>query len=57
MIEVEWLSECCYTEPYGELDMTTVKYGGPSGFCIRCEDPCIFIKNPEDKEVVNDDRN
>jgi len=57
MEQTEWLSECCYAEPYGELDMSSVKFGGPSGFCIRCEDPCIFIKNPEDKEVVNGDRN
>ena len=53
MKEPEWISECCYAEPYGELDMTSIKFGGPSGFCIRCLDNCIFIKNPENKEEID----
>ena len=39
-----WLSECCDAYPIGELDMSSVPYGGPSGFCSRCHDNCIFIK-------------
>jgi|TARA_R110000824_G_scaffold130097_3_gene291760 hypothetical protein len=38
-----YISECCFAYPAGELDMTTVKYGGPSGFCGRCWDNCIFV--------------
>ena len=40
--ETIWESECCFAEPYGELDMSTFEYGGPSGFCSRCYDNCIF---------------
>jgi len=42
-----WISECCYAYPLGELDMSSVPYGGPSGFCSRCHDNCIFIKEDE----------
>jgi len=38
-----YISECCFAYPIGELDMSTVKYGGPSGFCGRCWDNCIFV--------------
>ncbi len=38
-----WLSECCTANPIGELDMSSVPFGGPSGFCSRCHDNCIFI--------------
>ena len=38
-----YISECCFAPPIGELDMSTMKYGGPSGFCEYCHDNCIFI--------------
>ena len=38
-----WFSECCDAEPHGEMDMSTINYGGPSGFCSRCYDNCIFF--------------
>ena len=38
-----WVSECCDAESEGEMDMSTVNYGGPSGFCARCHDNCIFF--------------
>ncbi len=38
-----YLSECCDAPPIGELDMTTVRFGGPSGFCGVCQDNCIFV--------------
>jgi hypothetical protein len=38
-----YISECCGAYPAVELDMSTVKYGGPSGFCGRCWDNCIFV--------------
>ena len=37
-----YISECCFAHPATELDMSTVNYGGPSGFCSRCHDNCIF---------------
>jgi len=41
--ESEWLSECCDAFPLGDiLDESTIPYGGPSGFCSRCHDNCIF---------------
>jgi len=40
---VEWISECCDAEPISDLDMSTVRYGGPSGFCSVCKDNCIFV--------------
>ena len=40
---MSYLSECCDSVPYGELDMSTVPYGGPSDFCSTCHDNCIFI--------------
>ena len=41
--EQNYISECCYAYSSGELDMSTIKYGGPSGFCGRCSDNCIFV--------------
>ena len=38
-----YVSECCFAQPAPELDMSTVPYGGPSGFCGRCFDNCIFF--------------
>ena len=40
-----YISECCFASPVDglELDMSTVAYGGPSGFCGRCHDNCIFV--------------
>ena len=38
-----WVSECCFAYPIGELDHSTDKYGGPSGFCGRCHDNCILL--------------
>jgi len=40
---ITWLSECCTASPIGELDMSSIPFGGPSGFCGRCHDNCIFI--------------
>ena len=40
--EPEWLSECCSASPIGELDESSIQYGGPSGFCGQCKDNCIF---------------
>jgi hypothetical protein len=40
---MEYISECCFAPPATELDMSSVKYGGPSGFCGRCLDNAIFI--------------
>ena len=46
-----WISECCLAEPYIsrniDLDMSTVPFGGPSGYCSKCYDNCIFILNTE----------
>ena len=41
--EYFWRSECCEAVPHGGLDMSTVNYGGPSGFCSTCLDNCIFF--------------
>ena len=38
----EYVSECCSAFPIGELDISTVPYGGPSGFCGNCKDNTIF---------------
>ena len=38
-----YISECCFAYPIGELDMSTARYGGPSGFCGRCWVNCIFL--------------
>ena len=43
----EYLSECCYAQPALELDMSTVPYGGPSGFCCRSYDNCLFFLESE----------
>ena len=40
---LEYISECCYASPVLEMDMSTVKYGGPTGFCSRCFDTCGFF--------------
>ena len=40
---VEWISECCDAGPISDLDMSTVLYGGPSGYCSVCKDNCIFV--------------
>ena len=40
----EWLSECCSALSVGEMDISTVDYGGPSGFCMRCGDNTIFMR-------------
>ena len=40
---IMWVSECCTAYPIGELDMSSILFGGPSGFCGRCHDNCIFI--------------
>ena len=45
--DISWVSECCESVPIGELDMSTVPYGGPSGFCGSCRDNCIFVKEDE----------
>jgi len=42
-----WLSECCDAPPAWELDMSSVPYGGPSGFCGRCHDNCIFFEEEQ----------
>ena len=42
-----WLSECCDAPPAWELDMSSVPYGGPSGFCGRCHDHCIFFEEEQ----------
>jgi len=45
--DIDWISECCEAEPFGELDMSTVNHGGPSGFCNRCLDNCIFVPSQD----------
>lgn len=41
---MEWFSECCEAVPMEDtLDESTIPYGGPSGFCSRCHDNCIFF--------------
>ena len=44
--EPEWISECCDAPPIEAggigIDESTIQYGGPSGFCSRCHDNCIF---------------
>jgi len=47
MEEEMYISECCGAYPAIELDMSTIKYGGPSGFCGRCLDNCIFVLEDE----------
>ena len=40
----EWISECCEASPLGDMvDESTIPFGGPSGFCSRCKDNCIFV--------------
>ena len=45
-----WLSECCTAPPACEPDFSTVTYGGPSGFCGKCHDNCIFYKEEENND-------
>ena len=45
---IVWVSECCSASPIGELDMSSIPFGGPSGFCSRCHDNCIFIVEEEE---------
>jgi len=47
-INDNYISECCGASPSGELDMSTVKYGGPLGFCGRCRDNSIFVLDETD---------
>ena len=44
---MDYLSECCFAQPATELDMSSVPHGGPSGFCGRCWDNCIFFLESE----------
>ena len=44
---IVWVSECCTALPIGELDMSSISFGGPSGCCSRCQDNCIFIVEKE----------
>ena len=40
----EWISECSEARPLGgEVDESTIPFGGPSGFCSTCHDSCIFF--------------
>jgi hypothetical protein len=48
--EPEWLSECCDATPAWELDMSSVPFGGPSGFCGRCHDNCIFYQEEQNND-------
>ena len=45
--DISWVSECCDSIPIGELDISTVSYGGTEyyrvGFCSTCKDNCIFV--------------
>ena len=45
-----WLSECCDAPPAWELDMSSGPYGGPSGFCGRCHDNCIFFEEEQNND-------
>ena len=38
-----WTSECCYADPVGGLDMSTINSGGPMGVCGYCYDHCNFL--------------
>jgi len=40
----DWISECCEAVPLGgEVDESTIPFGGPSGFCSTCHNSCIFF--------------
>jgi hypothetical protein len=44
VVSKQWLSECCDATPvFKELDLSTIPFGGPTGFCSKCHDTCIFI--------------
>ena len=51
-MEVEYISECCFAPPALELDMSSVPYGGPSGFCGRCLANTIFIEDTPDNDPM-----
>ena len=53
--EMIYISECCDALPLGELDMTTVQFGGPSGFCGICHDNCIFVLEERDENQIQND--
>jgi len=44
--EPDWRSQCCDAPPYIakgiDIDESTIRYGGPSGFCSRCKDTTVF---------------
>lgn len=44
--EPDWRSQCCDAPPYVakgiDIDESTIRYGGPSGFCSRCKDTTVF---------------
>jgi hypothetical protein len=42
-MEEEYVSECCFASPGWELDMSSAYISGPSGYCSRCQDNCIFF--------------
>ena len=49
---IDWVSECCDANPMEDmLDMSTLPYGGPSGFCSTCHYNCIFLAIEEDYET------
>ena len=39
---IDWLSQCCDAPPLMEVDISTIPYGGPTGFCSHCKDLCDF---------------
>jgi len=53
-MEIEYISECCFAPPALELDMSSVPYGGPSGFCGQCLDNTIFMEDAPTIECDDD---
>jgi len=49
---IVWVSECCTAPSRDELDMSSILFGGPLGFCSSCYDNCIFIPY---REVIDED--
>ena len=44
-----WQSDCCDAAPYGEVDESTIPYGGATGFCSHCKDTCgFYLVDPGD---------
>jgi hypothetical protein len=41
--DMTWISECCSVQPADELDMSTIQFGGPLGFCSGCSDKTQFV--------------